>query len=216
MSSTSSSRRLSTVLAAGIALSFAFGAALVTSVVSAAPASAHAVMVKMAPAAGARLASAPTEVVVDFDEPVSTTFATVVVTSKAGISVAQGKPVVLGGKVTQALSPNLASGSYRISYRVVSSDGHPVTGGSEFTLALAPGSAPTPTAKAPAATPKAPAATPGAPAATPNRPIAAAPPAVEPKASQDGFLARFLVPIIGAVGLLIAGAGLLVWERQRR
>src|SRR5665647_3912023 len=100
----SSRRSLATVLATGMAVSFALGASLVTSVISAAPASAHAALVKITPDADARLTNAPTQVVLEFDEPVSATFATIVVTTAAGLSVARGKPTVLGAKVTQALS----------------------------------------------------------------------------------------------------------------
>ena len=215
MASTQSTRSLlSSALATGTALTFAIGAALVTSVISAAPASAHATFVKITPAASAQLTSAPKEVVVEFDEPVNTTFATVVVTNSAGVSVAQGQPVVLGAKVTQALSSELASGDFRIAFQVTSNDGHPVTGQSRFTLALAPGVAPKTPPGSPSATPSGQVeATPnGALGGTPNGPVAGTLSA-DP---QDSFLTRFLVPIAGAVGLLVLGAGLLLWERQRR
>jgi methionine-rich copper-binding protein CopC len=208
----SSSRRplatvLPTMLAAGVALSFAFGAALVTSVISAAPASAHAVLVKISPAANAKLTTAPTQVVVEFDEPVSTTFARVVVTTAAGVSVTRGKATVLGGKVTQTLSPEMTSGDYRVAFGVTSDDGHPVTGESKFTVALAPGTVPT-SAGTPSGSPG---------AATPPVPVTAAASAQDAAADQDGgLLTRNLVPISGAVGLLVIGAGVLLWERQRR
>ena len=138
-------------LATGVALSFALGAVLVTSVISAAPASAHAALVKITPDADAQLTTAPTEVVLEFDEPVSATFATVVVTTAAGVTVARGKPTVLGAKVTQALSPTMASGGYRIAFRVVSNDGHPVSGQSRFTLTSPSGTTPAMVGGTPAA-----------------------------------------------------------------
>ena len=198
---------LPTVLAAGAALSFAFGAALVTSVISAAPASAHAALVKITPTANAQLTTAPMQVVVEFNEPVSTNFATVAVTTAAGVTVSSGKPTVLGGKVTQALSPDLASGEYRVAYQVTSDDSHPVTGESKFTLTLAPGTGPaTPT--------EAPSDSPGA--ATPSIPVTAKPAADDPSADQGGWLTQNLAPVSGAVGLLVIGAGVLLWERRRR
>jgi methionine-rich copper-binding protein CopC len=203
MAASSSSRRpLATVVAAGLALSFAFGTALVTSVISAAPASAHAALVKITPAAGAQLTAAPTQVVLEFDEPVSTAFATVVVTNATGVSVAQGKATVLGAKVTQALGPNMASGAYRVAFQVTSDDGHPVTGESAFTLTLAPGASRVTSA--------------GGSSATPAVPSSALASTDGTKSGQGGWLARYLVPIAGAVGLLVIGAGVLVWERQRR
>jgi len=80
---------LAAALAAGVALLFAFGAAVVTSVISAVPASAHAALVKITPDVDAQLTTAPTEVVLEFDESVSATFATVVVSTAAGVSVAR-------------------------------------------------------------------------------------------------------------------------------
>lgn len=198
---------LATALAAGVAMSFALGAALVTSVITAAPASAHAVPVKITPAADAQLTTAPTEVVLEFDEPVGATFATVVVTAAAGITVARGKPTVLGTKVTQQLSPGLASGGYRVAFRVVSDDGHPVSGESTFSLRLTPGTSPATSAGIPAVSASAP---------PPSSSLAVAgASAKEPKPGQGDWLSRFLLPIAGALGLLVIGAGVLLWDRQR-
>lgn len=210
----STSRRpLAAVVAAGLALSFAFGAALVTSVISAAPASAHAALIKITPDADAQLTTAPTQVVLEFDEPISTTFATVVVTTAAGVNVARGRPTVLGAKVTQALIPDMASGDYRVAYRMVSDDGHPVSGESKFTLALTPGTSPATSAGATSASSSTTSASPSR--ATPSLPVAAAPPAEGTQAGQGDWRTRSLAPIAGAVGLLVIGAGVLLWKRQR-
>lgn len=198
---------MATVLATGVALSFAFGAALVTSVVSAAPASAHAALVKITPDANAQLATAPTEVVLEFDEPVSATFATVLVTTAAGVTVARGTPAVLGAKVTQALSPDLVSGGYRIAFRVLSDDGHPVSGESSFTLTLTPGTSFGTSGGTSSASPVPP---------TPSAAAAAGPSAKSPKRGQGSWLSSLLVPIAGALGLLVIGTGVLLWHRQRR
>jgi len=201
---------LATVLVAGVAMSLALGAALVTSVISAAPASAHAVLVKITPDVDAQLTTAPTEVVLEFDEPVSTTFATVVVTNAAGATVAHGKPTVLGARVTQPLSPGLAAGGYRVAFRVVSDDGHPISGESNFTLRLTPGPSPATSVGIPSASTSASPST-----ATPSVRAVAGPSAKDPKPGRAGWLSRFLVPIAGAVGLLVIGAGVLLWDRQR-
>lgn len=211
MYSPSSTRStLTTALTAAVALSFAVGAALVLSVISAAPASAHAALVKITPDADAQLATAPTKVVLEFNEAVGTAFSTVVVSAASGVSVARGKPTVLGSTVTQQLSPDLASGGYRIAYRLVSDDGHPVSGESRFTLRLA--SVGTPSASASAsALPLA-----SRTAAGPSVPAAAGPSAKDPKPVPGGWLSRFLVPIAGALGLVVVGGGVLRWDRQRR
>jgi methionine-rich copper-binding protein CopC len=193
----SSRRSLATVLATGMAVSFALGASLVTSVISAAPASAHAALVKITPDADARLTNAPTQVVLEFDEPVSATFATILVTTAA--------------KVTQALSPTMASGGYRVAFRVVSNDGHPVSGMSRFTLTLTSGTSPATSGGTPVAPPS---ASPNP--ATNSVPAVAGPSANRPNPRQGGWLSSFLVPIVAAVGLLAIGAGVLLRYRQRR
>jgi copper resistance protein C len=195
----SSSRPLATVLAAAVALSFAVGA-LVISVIGARPASAHAVLVKITPAAGARLTTAPAQVVVEFNEPVSTTFVTVVVTDVAGLSVAKGKATVQGTRVTQALTSEMASGQYRIAFRVTSDDGHPVTGESTFTLALAPGASPPTSA--------------GTPPASDAGTVNPTPSTKGPATVAESRPTRFLAPIAGALGLLGIGAGVLLWKRR--
>jgi methionine-rich copper-binding protein CopC len=201
-SSSSTRRPIATLLGAGVALSFAFGAALVTSVISAAPASAHAVLIQITPGNGAQLTTAPTQVVVKFDEPVSATFVTVVVTNTAGVGVAKGKATVQGATVTQALSPDIASGEYRIAFRVTSDDGHPVTGKSTFTLKLAPGTSPTTSA--------------GTPSPSPTDPVQETPTPEGVPADQANGPTRFLTPIAGALGLLVIGAAGLMWDRRRR
>jgi methionine-rich copper-binding protein CopC len=199
------------ILAAGMALSFALGASLVSSVISAAPASAHAALVKITPDADAQLSTAPTEVMLEFDEPVSATFATVLVTTTGGVSVARGKATVLGAKVTQALSPDLASGLYRVAYRVVSNDGHPVSGESRFTLALTSGTSPVTSGGA-----NGPSASVSAGPATPSLPAVAVPSTRNRKPGQGGWLSRVLVPMAASVVLLAMCAGLMVWDRRRR
>jgi methionine-rich copper-binding protein CopC len=214
-----SPRSVANVLVTGIALSLTMVAALVAmvvamvvaSVISAAPASAHAALVKITPNADAHLTTAPREVLLEFDEPVSATFATVVVTTAAGVTVVRGRPRVLGAKVTQALSPEMASGSYRVAYRVVSSDGHPVSGESRFTLTLTSGPSPATLGLTPSASASASSGPP-----TPSAPALARPPTKSPKPGQAGWLSRSLVPIGGAAGLMIVGGGVLLWACRRR
>lgn len=52
----------------------------------------------------------------------------IIATAADGSSVADGTPVVSGPDVTQPLKKNLAAGTYSASWRVVSSDGHPIEG----------------------------------------------------------------------------------------
>ena len=203
MFSHSSMRRpLSPVLAAALTAS-ALVLALFTTVISATSAAAHAELVSITPERDARLTAAPTEVVLEFSEPVSASFATVLVTTAGGVVVTRGRPAVVDARITQALSSRLDAGAYRVAFRVVSPDGHPVTGDSGFTLLLA--SSASPSTSAASASPPA-KGSPVVPVLTPAR---------GPRTSPDGGLGRLVTVIAGAVGLLIIGAGLLTWLRKR-
>lgn len=193
---------LSTVLVAIAAVS-TIGLAGIISVVGAAPASAHAELVRITPARHAQLPTAPREVVLELSQPVSDSFATVVVTTAEGVTVTSGKPSVIGAKVTQTLRSPLAGGTYRVAFRLVSKDGHPVTGESDFTVALVPGAKPSTTA-------------PSEPSlATPSAHVADAAPTRGPPLGQDGGAGWSTRAIAGAVGLVIMGSGLLLWRRRR-
>jgi len=193
--------------------SSAFGFAMVTAVVTAASASAHTKLVKITPDVDAQLTTAPKDVVLKFSEYVNTSFATVVVTSAAGVSVTSGKPTVVGATVTQALVPRMAAGAYRVAFRVVSNDGHPVAGESRFTLMQAPTTSPSasqPSASQPSASPRS-----ASPSGTPLVPTTDVAPLPSPNTGQGGGLSRSSLATAGAFGLLLIGAGLLLWRRKR-
>lgn len=59
----------------------------------------------------------------------------IVVTDEAGKNVASGEPEVTGPNVRQPLDAPLAAGSYQATWRVVSSDGHPIEGNFGITVA---------------------------------------------------------------------------------
>lgn len=204
----STSRRLLSAVTVAVVASSAFGFAMVTSVVTAASASAHAELVKITPDVDAQLSTAPKDVVLEFSEPVNTSFTTVVVTSAAGVSVTSGKPVVVGTKVTQALVPRMAAGVYRVAFRVVSNDGHPVAGESRFTLTLAPTTSPSPSGLS-ESPPSA------SPSATPSVATTDVAPLPSPDAGQSSGLSRSSLAAAGAFALLLVGAGLLVWRRKQ-
>jgi methionine-rich copper-binding protein CopC len=58
----------------------------------------------------------------------------------AGRKIALSKPQISANRlIARITSPTLKSGKYQISYRVVSADGHVITGGYTFTVALTKG-----------------------------------------------------------------------------
>ena len=110
---------------------------------------AHSDLVSVTPSDGATLATAPTAVTLVFNEDVQADFTAVVVEGPGGSGVA-GEPTSSGPTVTQALRDDLDPGDYTIRYKVVSADGHPISGTSTFTIdAAATTSNPTPTAPSP-------------------------------------------------------------------
>ena len=113
------------------ALTAVFGAFLLVGLL-AAPAAAHASLVSIDPADGARLDESPDAVRLTFSEPVSVDLGGVRVLDTEGNLVQDGAARGNGAEVEVALEPDLPEGTYVVSYRVVSADGHPVRGGSVF------------------------------------------------------------------------------------
>lgn len=124
--STRGSQRLATALAATIfALSF-----LTPTLFTAAPASAHAHLVTSFPDAGAVLAASPPEVVLTFDQPIQAFPGAngIVVTGPQSSHWACGRARIDGNTLTASMSELGAPGRYRIDYRVLGADGHPIIG----------------------------------------------------------------------------------------
>ena len=158
-------------------------------VAGAAPAAAHDYLVSTTPASGATADASPPQVSLTFNEAVNTRFSTVQVTGPSGGAWQDGGPQVLGTTVTQRLRPLGPAGAYRVAWRVVSADGHPVDGTFSFTLRTA-GS--------------------GTPASSAAQPVA-------PAAGQSS--SSSWLPLAGglvAVAVLLAGAAGLVARRRTR
>lgn len=164
------------------------------------PAHAHAGLVSSDPPAGARLERAPAEVRLDFSEELGAP-AYVVVSGPQG-RVETGRPRVEGRVVHQRVRAE-ASGAYTIAFRVVSVDGHPVTG--EIAFEVVGDRASDPAATSP------PRAEP--PSAASSPPVAAAGRASAPDPAR-GWWDRHSGHAL-LVGALL-GAGLLLLLASRR
>lgn len=107
---------------------------LAGAVVLAGPASAHASLVSASPKDGATLTSALGKVTFTFDENIRAP-SKIVVTGPDGHRASHGVTEVLDNTVTVAVTMQPRPqdvGRYAVAYRVVSADGHPVTGESSF------------------------------------------------------------------------------------
>jgi copper transport protein len=103
-------------------------------------ASAHATLEGSSPQRGATVKEEPGEVVFRFSEPVEGNFGAVRVYDAEGERVDEGDafhPDGEGPKLGVHLKPGLADGSYTATYRVVSADGHIVSGGYVFSIGKA-------------------------------------------------------------------------------
>lgn len=161
---------------------------------SASPAYAHAALRSASPADGAVLARPPTAIVLTFNEKLQDGFTTIRVTS-SGKRTQVAEAATDGDRVTQPLPAALPAGSYTTAYRVVSADGHPISGEVAFRLDPPP-SSPQPTpSSAPAESPSA-----AAPSAA-----AVAGQAEQPATAGWIWLAGGLVVVAFVVGVLLVG-----------
>lgn len=125
-------RRLTAAVAACCAL---FAVLLAT----AAPASAHAALIRTDPADGSVVQTAPHQVVLTFSEGVLLSADSLRVLDPAGTNVATGAPGHATGKdsgstATVALRTRLGNGTYTVAWKAVSQDSHPVAGAFTFSV----------------------------------------------------------------------------------
>lgn len=120
-------------------------AAVAAALVTAAPAFGHATLLQTSPARGAVVEKQPPAVLFRFSERVELNFSAVHVYDVSGDVVDSGvveHPAGAKSDVSVGLRPGLARGTYTATFRVISADGHPVSGGFVFSIGEA-GRAPT-------------------------------------------------------------------------
>lgn len=127
---------MSAVRRVGVALA-AVLLSVIAAVALAGPASAHNVLTGSDPADGSTPATAPTSVTLTFDAAVQNYEPVLAVTGPDGTVFSTGSPTVSGSTVRVDLIGAGPAGAYRIVYRIVSTDGHPVSGALTYTLAAA-------------------------------------------------------------------------------
>src|SRR2546422_3242156 len=95
---------------------------------TATPALAHAELIASSPAEGATVSAPPTEVRLTFSEGLQASFTTVAVTGPGGAHWGIGQPTLVNTVLTVPVQPRGPAGPATITYRVLSADGHPVSG----------------------------------------------------------------------------------------
>lgn len=155
-------------------------------------AAAHTALAGSDPAENATVTAPPAAIVLTFTEDINPAFANVAVSSADGRNWVSGSPRVEGPRLTAALGPDRpVNGVYTVGYRVVSADGHPVTGSFSFTIAAVPIEAP--------------------PTVTTAR---AAPSAAEPPAASGWSDTKTSILTAAAAGLALGGA-ITFWQSRR-
>jgi methionine-rich copper-binding protein CopC len=123
-----------------VALLLAAGAVLAGALTGPLPAAwAHAELIGSTPVQGATVGVVPQSATLTFTDPIDADFVKVAVTSPAGQATATA--ATSGPTVTVPL-PQDGPGGYAVFYRVVSADGHPVSGELDFRVAGTPTAGP--------------------------------------------------------------------------
>ena len=114
------------------------------------PAQAHDELVSSYPQANSTITSSPAEITLSFSGELIAGMqsAAVEVIAPDGQNIATDAPSEDGTSITQHLAPNPPAGLFTVRWKVVSSDGHPISG--EYTYTVAPTDA---VPSSPAATP---------------------------------------------------------------
>jgi len=98
-------------------------------------ASAHATLESSSPADGQSVLTSPSEIRITFSEAVTTISGGLSVLDADGKTVDVGNSEVVGGRTLVApISESLSDGTYVATYRVLSADGHPVSGSLLFAV----------------------------------------------------------------------------------
>lgn len=190
-------------------------------------AQAHSQLESTSPAAGATADTVPLEVVLTFNENVLRGLSRVGVADASGASVVAGEPTSEGRVVSQPLAPDLSAGTYTVTYKVTSADGHPIS--DRFTFLIAEGAAGVGTASTTSAS-----VTPAGTASSTSNPSTSNPSTSDLSTVDAGeTITPVTIPIAGgptqgiggrtivfaslaAAVAVLAGAGLFLARRRRR
>lgn len=102
---------------------------------------AHSELISSTPTDGEALASVPSTVTLQFNEAISPAGLQVVAQGPQG-PVTLGTPVIEGATVQVPWPGDAPGGDYRVAYRVVSADGHPIDGSLGFSYPQVAATAP--------------------------------------------------------------------------
>ncbi|RFU20643.1 copper resistance CopC family protein [Geodermatophilus marinus] len=166
---------------------------------------AHTGLQSSTPTGGETLTAAPDAVTLTFSSAVASKFAQIAVTGPDGESATSGEVTIDGAMVSQPVNTS-GAGAYVVAYRVVSDDGHPVSGQLTFTLTGTGGAA---TESAPAEPTLV-----NTPAPPPDTETAVSPAAGSDTASDAGSSWGLWVFLSAVAVVLVAGTWLALRRRS--
>lgn len=164
---------------------------------SAVPASAHSKLVSTSPIDGAVLDAPPSSVEFIFDETLLEGTETISINDEQGNVIVTAPATVDGDTISLPWPAQASEGVFQAAYRVVSGDGHPVTGAITITISGAVTSSAAPASASASATP------------TPtSAPVTTSEPA-------RGVAGSLVVIVALGVLVLVVVAGVTLWRRRR-
>lgn len=182
--------------------------AVVALLTVAAPASAHDELVSTSPAFDEQLTTAPEQVVLTFSDDVlqlsGSNGTAMTVVDESGADWVAGDPVISADTVTVPLKSGMPNGDFTVTWKIVSSDGHPTSG--EYAFSLAAAAAPTPAATTPETT---------QPSAEPSAPTSTQSPSAEAPSETDAAPWPLLIGL-GVVLLAAIVIVVVISARKRR
>ncbi|WP_166844001.1 copper resistance CopC family protein [Isoptericola sp. BMS4] len=190
--------------------------AVVAILATAPPASAHDQLISSDPAHDAVLAAPPSEVSMEFSDDILDMGAAVVVADESGTDRSEGEVSIDGPVVTVPLQ-ELPGGSYEVRWRVVSSDGHPISGVVPFSVEGGDdGAGDTPADAGEAAADEDPAEDPGQETAGADAETSATDSARSRTATEDGGTLRVVLVAAGGAVVALGLLALVQILRRRR
>ena len=188
-----------TKIIAALASFFLFSTGLIG---GALPASAHADLVSTDPVDGAELQSAPESITLSFNSKILEGMAELAVTNSIG-ELVTGIIAESAQTTTTALWPvDLPGDTYKVAYRVVSEDGHPITGAFSFSYPVSETTAPSESASVEPQV-----------SAT-QTPIEDSATAVPISAESPSGSGSMLIWVLGFLALALVVAGYFIWRKR--
>lgn len=180
---------------------------LSTSFVGAAvPASAHADLVSTDPADGAVLQSAPESITLNFNSKILEGLAELAVTNSVG-ELVTGIVAESAQTTTTALWPvDLPGDTYKVAYRIVSEDGHPITGAFSFSYPALETTAPSESASVEPEV--------STTQTSSEESATAVPVSTESSTESPSESGSMLVWVLGFLALALVVAGYFIWRKR--